>query len=248
MQTVSWLAYGISNALTRTVVHFYPSAGNVTAPYPAVCRLSLFGEGLERESITVEGVRLSQPDGIRVEDAFSVLKEGNAALYGLSIELAINQTRLDLSESLCVVELSSRIQSARYWPARLPENGTAETLPVGSALALKDGFSTTSIVAVNNSSDCSFDTALRYQVSSQHEEPATQSVALAALAPGSAREFDLDEIAGANLYGEAAVQELGWGLARTRSLQLEPPKAPGQVYYVLYRDAVTRRPVSVSAL
>lgn len=247
MQTVSWLAYGISNALTRTVVHFYPSAGNVTAPYPALCRLSVFGEGLSRETVTIEGVRLSQPDGIRVEDAFPALKEGSAALYGLSIDLAINQARMDLSESLCVIELSSRIQSARFWPVRLPEIGENTIATVGSALALKDGYATTSLVAVN-ASDQSFEPGFRYQSSKVDKDPCICPVSLAALPPDSAREFDLEEAGEAAFYGEATVQELGWGLARTRSLQLEPPKIPGQVYYILYRDAVTRRPVSVSAL
>ena len=76
MQSVKWIGFGVSNALSRTVVHFFPSGGGVTAPYPANCMLNLFSltvdesigglaHKLEEKKIVLEGARLSQPDGVR---------------------------------------------------------------------------------------------------------------------------------------------------------------------------------------
>ena len=41
MQSITWKSFGIATATTRTLVHFFPSAGNVSAPYPVMCRFQI---------------------------------------------------------------------------------------------------------------------------------------------------------------------------------------------------------------
>ena len=74
-QVVSWVAPVVSSGLTRTVVHFFPAARGVASPYSVSCRLTLFGGGIERRSVVLEGARLNQPDGLFVDEAFPELPE-----------------------------------------------------------------------------------------------------------------------------------------------------------------------------
>ena len=75
MQSVKWVSFGISNALTRTIVHFFPSEGGITAPFPATCALRIFGQGLIEKKVVIEGARLSHPDGVRVENGRVTMPE-----------------------------------------------------------------------------------------------------------------------------------------------------------------------------
>ncbi len=255
MQSVKWVTFGISNALTRTVVHFFPSEGGVTAPYPASCSLRVFGAGIIEKRVVIEGARLSHPDGVRVEDAFPALKSDGTGIFGLEIEVETLQPRIDISASGCVVELASKGHSARFWPKRLLEIPTgvikgakakevaaeAEVKQkVAVAPILKDSFSTTSLVVVNGSGE-SFRPNLCAVASSGDSE----EIPLASLSEGNAAETNLEE----GFFQNAHTEECTWGTVRSKPMVLRDPSSyEGKGVFLMYRDALTRRPVSVYAL
>ena len=114
VQTIRWIGFGILTALTRTALHLYPSSGTVTAPYPVNCRLALFGPGFQSKQVTLDGVRLSQPEGLWLDEVFPILRDSGASLFGIDLSFSCNQSRVDLGGSGCVIEFSSMSQSARY--------------------------------------------------------------------------------------------------------------------------------------
>ena len=118
MQSTKWLGFGLTSAISRTCVHFFPAADSVTAPYPAGCSLAIFRDDMERRSVALEGGRLSNPDGVWIEDTFASLKNEITGLFGLEVEVSSVQQRLDLSGSGCVIEIVSQGFSTRFWPAR----------------------------------------------------------------------------------------------------------------------------------
>ncbi|MBN8549300.1 MAG: hypothetical protein J0M12_08305 [Deltaproteobacteria bacterium] len=249
MQTVRWLSFCISNAVTRSVVHFFPASVNVAGPYAAQCKLSLFGKDIERKSVVLEGARFGQPDGFRLDDVFPQLQEGTSGFFGLEFELSTTQPRTDLSASTCVIELSSRGQSCRFWPRRYiqdtePSPRSAlipRTAATRSPLALKDPFSASSLVIVNGTAEA-FSPKFLQRRPSAESEPSLLS--LDSLAPATVVEFDVSELA---TVGQEPV-ECSWGLVRAAGLWLSEPLPEGAVAYMMYRDVVTRRPVSVAAL
>lgn len=248
MQAVRWLSFCISNAVTRSVVHFFPASVNVAGPYQAQCKLSLFGKDIEKKSVVLEGARFGQPDGFRLDDVFPQLQEGTSGFFGLEFEISTPQPRTDLSASTCVIELSSRGQSCRFWPRRYildtePSPRTAlvpRTMASRSPLAIKDPFSATSLVLVNGTAEPYTPKFVRSTAGSA--EPVM--LALDTLAPATVAEFDVSELATA---GQESV-ECSWGLARAAGLWLAEPLPEEALAYIMYRDVVTRRPVSVAAL
>ena len=243
MQTIRWIAFGLANATTRTALHFYPSAGNVTAPYPVSCKLSVFGEGIEKASISVDGLRLSQPEGIWVDEAFPVLKSGALTLFGLEIVLSCSQHRVELDGSSCIVELNSLAQSVRYWPVSV-EGGSGRSRALAAA-ALRDAFSQTALVAINSTPERQeFAVALSAFESS---EPRTLSSAQApALPPHALAEIPLDLVFDEN-FAALKVREYSWGVLRARNLALLDSHSP-LVAYALHRDSSSRRILSVCGL
>lgn len=124
-QSVRWVGFCQSTAVTRTLVHFFPSAGNVTAPYAANCKLTVFGRGLTRRSLQIEGARLSHPDGLKIEDVFPEVRENTSSLYGIEIELSTGQQRVDMSASSSIFEIVTGGQSVKYLPAQGGSNRIA---------------------------------------------------------------------------------------------------------------------------
>lgn len=250
MQTVRWLSFCISNAVTRSVVHFFPASVNTAGPYAAQCKLSLFGKDVEKKSVVLEGARFGQPDGFRLDDVFPQLQEGTSGFFGLEFEISTPQPRTDLSASTCVIELSSRGQSCRFWPRRYiqdtePSPRTAlipRTTATRSPLALKDSFSASSLVIVNGTEEPYVPKFVRRGGSTANAEPVLLS--LETLAAATVAEFDVSDLATA---GQESV-ECSWGLVRAAGLWLSEPLPEQAVAYIMYRDVVTRRPVSVAAL
>lgn len=173
MQAIGWLTFGISNAVTQTCVHFFPAADAVTAPYPALCNLTLFHKNVGRKSVVLEGGRLGNPDGVWAKDAFPGLTEEGTGLFGMEVDVACSQPRIDVSGSGCVIELASQGLLTRFWPKRRParqssqensaafrprstrdaeisggeSNGAKEL----NGICIYDPFQTTSIIVVNGS-------------------------------------------------------------------------------------------------
>ena len=255
VQSVKWVSFGISNALTRTVVHFFPSEGGVTAPFPATCALRIFGQGLVEKKVVIEGARLSHPDGVRVEDAFPALRSDQVGLIGLEIEIATPQTRVDLTSSGCIVELASKGHSAKFLPKRLlpvlsatqlllqpkrSEDEPPAPQPPRAAVALRDAFSTSSVVVVNGSAD-----AYRPSLCAVSPGGEPQEIPLPTLLAGAAVEIVLDD----GFFNDAAARECSWGISRAKALIIRESRfIETKAVFVVYRDALTRRPVSVRAL
>jgi len=242
MQGVRFLTFGVSNSLTHTALHLFPSSGNVSAPYPATCKLTLFGANVERKSVTLEGLRLSQPDGIFLDQAFPNLREGVAGFYGIEIVLSSNQPRVDLSFSQCIVELFSRIQTVRFRPVLL---GGADNLE-RTTVAVKDSFFSSSIVAVNGSQ-----AAINPLFLARDPSDITAEINIRPsleISPHSVHETEIFAEGSKLLPAEMPVIETSFGLSRMTPVYVREEPSPHTAYYALYRDGVTKRIVSVCAL
>jgi hypothetical protein len=224
MQSVRWLTFAISGDVIQTSVHFFPSCGDVTAPYPARCKLHLFGAGNSKQSgarysVLVDGARLSQPEGVELSNAFPFLNDGQIRLLGLEIEVSTMQPRLDLTCSRCVIELPERI---------------------GSGLILQDAFSYASLIMLNGSSSA-IESDMCLQPANQDVMP-PQEVGPCTLAPASVREVQLpiDKI--------NSSKECSWGQVRIANLYDRAPAQAGVAGYIVHCDSRTNLPVSVCAL
>ena len=147
MYSVRWVGFGISQSLTKSVLHFFPTSANVTAPYPVQCKVEIFSSRFGRKSLLLDGARLNQPDGIKLDAAFPILEEGANPLFGISLELSAAAQRVDISPSQCFIEL---IQAGSRIRFRLKPVAVAQR---SYPLLYKDDVSETSLVVVNNSED-----------------------------------------------------------------------------------------------
>ena len=246
MQTVSWLTFISTSAITRTVVHFFPFSSGVSAPYGTDCRFTVFGGGLTTRAVVLDGARLGQPDGVRVDDVFpEVSSVGDGRLVGLQIDLECAQQRVDLSASGCVIEIArSEGGAVRFRPAQI--EAAARTQDVTPPLiACRDRFQSTSLVVVNRTGD-PFSPLVRIRpVGARPWDGAVELISLStpAVGPDSVEEIPFDDV----VWEEATRQECSWGESMSRALDLGGPP-PGVVMYACYREPEHRRPVSVSAL
>ena len=246
-QSMTWLGFLIYSAVTKPVVHFFPSAGNVTAPYAATCKLTLFGGGIDRRGVNLEGARLSHPDGVRIDEVFTALTENANSLYGIEVEVGTAQQRVDLSGSSCMLEFVSGGQSVKFTPAVL----TSAPSPLGRphppapprapALVIRDGFHTTSFVLVNADKDSwSPDLALETYIGERFDRVA---IPAPVVAPGHIAEVAIPEA----LFDQLPSSECAWGLVRSAPLSVGA-RPPQSGMFIIYRDAATRRPVSIRSV
>ena len=240
METMNWLAFGSTSSLTNTLVHFYPSAGNITAPYPTLCKLGIFSEGNQPQSVTLEGARLSQPDGVRLSDAFPELEAG---MFGIEISLSAQQQRIELTNSKCIVEFFSPTHSVRYYPASVSHD-TEKTLDQNQHfLAAKDSYLTSAVVMVN----------------SGHKELTANLEVINSFKPDSEISTDkksltipaysvIEHVVEDNAFESVQASEQSWGLMRATTARLNGIDSNKLHAYLVYKDAITKRPVSVKAL
>jgi hypothetical protein len=254
MQTIRWTAFGLSNSMTRTIVHFLPCGGDTTAPYPANCTLQVFGlgnGGTKRvlDQVVLEGARIGQPDGVRLDQAFAELHEGCEGFFGLTIDLSTIQPRIDLSTSSCIIEFWSRANSVRFRPqpvsvsggSNLAEPGfslarAAERRRAAGILALKDSFNSCSLLAVNDS-DAMRKTAFQMEPGIPDEAGAQE------VGPRSTLEIPLDN----GLFSKVPSSEASWGFVQAAGIGSDSTD-DGLALFALYRDCSTRALVSVCAL
>lgn len=235
-QTVSFLGFGVATSLLRTVVHFFPSAGGVTAPYPTNCTITVFGQGLPRRHVVLEGARMSHPDGVRLDEVFPELKREMTGFFGFSLELSTTQPRVDLTESDCVIELAGRGHSLRFRAAR---SVSQESWDTRSLMLLHDERLRCSVVGVNASSGMA-----KAMMTDPDGEAGAPSVETEHLLPESVQETPYPEGIFQRHSSDGGI--IGATRARRVVMQDAPPK--DVAYYVLYRDAATRQPVSIGAV
>lgn len=240
-------AFCMVTPVIRSRVHFFPSAGTTAGHYPVSCEITLFGKGIERRSVRLEGGRLNQPDGIRLEDAFPALENEGSGLCGLEVIFECPQGRINLSNSRLVVEIVSPQFSMSYGAAPFKPNSLVQRDDESAihpsrslvGVALQDVGTAPSLVVVNSTTEL-----LRpeFRHSSRDGEAPLQ---LGTIAPNSVVEFPLDEALCKNaegretLWGSAVIERMWgsslWGLG-------------GTVCYMLHREPDSRRPISVCAL
>ncbi len=246
---VQWHAFGLHTNRTKTLVHFFPSAGSLTAPYPAQCRLTAYGDAVGVKTVTLDGGRVSQPDGICIDDVFPSLESEKSAAVGLIIEVSTMQPRLNISTSDCVIEFVTEGFSTRFHPAKTGEPAAAvnpesaedgKYCPLG--VAIKDKYTSTSIFMLNPSEN-------EVQPALSVLRKGTNNAELSSLegpgiSPSSLREISI----GDNYYSSAFEVQQPYGMQQYLPLVYEGTSDSRVVMYCVYRDASTGCPVSVSPL
>jgi hypothetical protein len=249
--TVTSLAFCFSTPAIKSRVHFFPSAGVTSGPYSIACMLTLFGKGVERRSVMLDGGRLGQPDGVRLEDAFPSLRGEASGLFGLEIQLSCSQGRVNLLASQAAVELVSPQFSAMYSVAAFRHAGEEQQLagdqqeqqtlsPLKAiGIAVQESDVASSLIMVNGGTETIKPELFRVAIG--REVP----LHLGTLAPESTIEVPLDE----SLFRETSPHECIFGLLRAERLCLGAQSRRSDTeYYLVYRDPETKRPISVVAL
>ena len=253
--TVRTLAFCISSANTKSRVHFFPAAGISSGPYPIFCKLTLFGKGVERKSVMLDGGRLGQPDGLRLEDAFPTLRSEQSGMFGLEIELSCpQQSRINLLPSQCFIDLVGPQYSIQYSAAPfIPTKAEASEVSGYSmasevvssvrrrpriGIGMHDAYLVTSLVSVNSEKN-----PLRPELWKVANSKVS-SLQVGTVAAESALEVPLDDF----LFRESQPQEASWGLMRTEGVFLSEIPNDNIAFYMLYRDSQGRKPVSVCAI
>ncbi len=152
MQMMRWIGFFSASPEMRTMIHLFPASKNVSGPYPVQCRVSIFGYGLDRQQITLEGCRCGQPDGIWLEEAFPTLKDESLMLRGVQIELSAAQPHINLSSSQIMIELVNGEVSTRYFPQLAPRILLDDSTKRISAITFQDLSMDTSLIMINPSS------------------------------------------------------------------------------------------------
>jgi hypothetical protein len=269
--------------MTKTLVHFYPATSGVSAPYNVICRVALFGKGFDRKTVALDGARLSQPDGVRLEDLFPGLGDTVNGVFGIEVEISTNQPRVDLGCSWCVVECVHGAHALRYSLPQLPnrEAVTKESLTkdsiskdavskdpslknaapgtvsikvsdlqrdqlqgsITTLLALKDPITLTSLIVVNSSLQT---LEPRLFTCRPVAEGAPEQISLSTdgVPPGQAVEIPFPD----QIFADVSPEEWAYGLMRTRAVYARDLNREGVRGFLVARDALTKRPVSISPL
>lgn len=253
MKQIKWFSCGISNAITRTVIHFFPSAGIVTAPYPALCKIGIFGIGIEHRWVTIEGARVSHPDGVRAEELFPELRQGVNGFFGITIEVSTNQPTANLSGSKCIVEFASKGQGLKFHAIPWVEakrdytrsdKAAAESERVAvfaGLLGIDDEQTVSSLVLINSSDDAWSPEIL---APSQTKEQKTAVPTPIQVLPRTTQEVPLSSSTFAEV--EPWVSSVGAVRAGAFYCSKEPWRNLGA--YTVCRDRMTKRLVSVCAV
>lgn len=248
MNGVKASLFCLSTPTIRSRIHFFPSAGGTGGHYPVSCQVTVFGKGIERRSVQLDGGRLNQPDGIRLEDAFPSLNVEATGLCGVEIALACPQGRVNLLSSKVVVEMVSpqfalAYSVARWSPLEVSDSEVAlnETLEPRGAIGVgvHDSSMSSSLIVINAGEEV-FRPDLSYAPS--HGDA---SFPIGTVAPSSVVEFPLDD----TLCKTTVARQTLWGEARMEKLWSDSlPGAHSVACYMLYREPVSRRPLSVCAI
>lgn len=252
--SVKTLVFCLSTATIKSRIHFFPSAGSSGGHFPVSCVFTLFGKGIEKRSVLLDGGRLNQPDGLRLEDAFPVLRGEISGFFGLEIQLSCSQGRINLLGSQASVEFVSSSSSMMYGCAPfapMMEEAEGQLLPSvterltlqrprsGAAVAVQDEALSSSLVIVNAAPE-----TLKPDLS-HTAAGAAKSLHVGTLSPESVIEVPLEEA----LFKDSPQRGTMWGSTRVEKMLL--PNAARTIetsYYMLFRNPATKHPVSACAL
>ena len=241
-------AFFITTGAVRSRIHFFPSAGVAAGHYPVACELTIFGKGVDRRSVRLDGGRLNQPDGIRLEDAFPSLSTETSGVVGLQVSLEVLQGRLNLRSSRVVIEMVSPQFSITFnaapFRAAVIDSSADNIAPALASVdhvgvAIHDRFSVPTLIAANASSELIRPTI--HHVLRGAEAP----LQLGTVAATSVVEFPLDEALCKSGVSHATL----WGESVCEKFWISPSKESDAIsWYVMNRDPSSKRPISVCAL
>lgn len=146
MYTSRWLGFGTSSTVSKTLLHFFPSSIQVTAPYPIQTKIEVFSSDFGRNSICLDGPRLHQPDGVKLEAAFPILLETHG-IYGIYAEFNASSQKIDISSSQCFFEQVTTMGRTLFQGVQI-----SESIKRGDYFLIKDTDTLPSILIVNNGS------------------------------------------------------------------------------------------------
>lgn len=251
MQNVEWITFSVSSAISRSLVHFFPSAQITSAPYPVIFKLRVFGKDIVSKSVALEGGRLGQPDGVRLEDAFPHLADGVSGLIGLHIEISTSQPRIDLTPSHTVLEIVSSAQSVRFTPIQTL-SGERRVMAlndiknrVRAIAGIHDAFFVTSLAVINSGNKPYTPKLISPRprsVTGSSTGPEISEIGFDTVPGNSAHELSFHE----GMYTDVEPQEMSWGLVRSRAFELVGDVPQDVRCFVIYRDTLTKRIVSVT--
>ncbi len=247
VNSVRSLMFCLSTQVVKSRIHFFPTSGSAGGHYPVVCQLTVFGKGIERRSVQLDGGRLNQPDGLRLEDAFPALNLEASGVCGLEVHLSCPQGRVNLTSSRVVIEIVSPQFSVAYSAApfrpdrqvhegEVPSSHSDRARPV-VGIALRDASCVPSLLVINSNRE-----GLRPDfLHGVGDEP----LHIGTAAGESVLEFPLDDTVGK--HGQ--LRETLWGDAKIEKIWSPSlAEVDGVACYMLYRDPNSKQPVSVCAL
>ena len=124
MKSKKWIGFGMYTESLDTVVHCMSSARGVSAPYPTVCKISVFNDKYPKKKNICEGTRLNTPKPIYIDKEFEFGKSEYLGIFGIVIEVASQQSHLDVRDSQCIIEIRNKINN-KSWIKYVPESSNA---------------------------------------------------------------------------------------------------------------------------
>ncbi|GEM_PF-2320610 len=248
MKAVRWLVFANPESAAETTVHFLPATPGAATPYPVEMAFTVYGRGVERSRLAIDGARLFHPDGVRIASLFPLESADPTNMVALEVDVYSSQTRSDVSASQCVIEFSNIERPLKFAPRKMimqdevQGNVTPPLTTPTPHLLMKDASVTPSIVIVNGTQS-----ELRpgiYIKESKGGEVVKSIVPLGQVPPASVVERKLEGATFTNLYP----QEMSWGLMKSLSVTTDYLPTDSISYYLIYRDTNTSKITSVQAI
>jgi hypothetical protein len=229
-----WISFAQADSMSRSVIHLLPATRGGMAAQPVSCVIELFGDRPDSTEVAIDGMRLNQPDGIRLEEAFPRLREGGNSLVGIAVNLDSAQQKGDLSSSICELEVISRNKSVRFKMALRKDNSVERsTIPI-----ISDTFTQTSLILTNQGSQyIEVQLAPQANLDNLNSQPLTNI----SIAPFSVSEYNLGSMF---LLGSAPFN-CQWGETRLATTFLIGQLPPEVAAFIVYRENSSKRIQSV---
>jgi hypothetical protein len=209
--------------------------------------LRVFGRGIEGKTVQLDGGRVSQPDGLRIEDAFPNVLAEAAGPIGLEVILRASQGRLNLLSSQVYIESVSAqmnlvFPSAPFRPLEntaLDASGDeVENTKRSGLVSLAEG-QTASLVIINSGTE-----PVHPKLSSPGKRGG-ETISLGTVSGNTVFEFPLQEL----LSRQAECHRTLSGQLTAAPLICYMSENIAHVeVYVLYRDGDSKMPCSVNVL
>lgn len=238
MHVVRWLGFAWRGGEVLNLLHLFPNAREVTAPYPVQVRVSVLRSKETRISIPLEGVQTGRGVTVYINDLFHQVEE-REGVYGVIVEMTTNQPHFDLTPSISFIEGVYGPYKARYRLAFQPEilAGTEKHFFRQRVVApiMASPYLQTSLIVINGS-ELPFSLTADEALNSSGVGASTgiwdlDGFPQLAIASNSVREIPLTE------------RE-----QRSGSVSLPAKTEEGIVCYMMYRDRASRRPISVFSM